>query len=128
MEKIAGSGIVRFVERDFFTSNYSQKYAMIEAAVNQLKRIEIDTVVLGCTHFIYLSEILKKTLGDNIAVIDSRGGVGTQILNVLTKNDLLSDHREEDRFYCTGKDISETSYRAFARIFGLSYWGAIGGE
>ena len=128
VEKIAGSGIVRFIENDFFLSDYSQKYQIIEAAVNQFRQSNVDTVVLGCTHFIFISGLLKSKLGDDIQVIDSRDGVGNQIINVLKKNNMFSEIKTEDRFYCTGNEISEFSYREFARMFKLSYWGVIGGK
>ena len=128
VEKIAGSGIVRFIENDFFLSDLSEKNKIIEAAVNRFIKSEVDTVVLGCTHFIFIADLLKQKLGPQIEVIDSREGVGNQIINVLKKNQLLSEKKSDDRFYCTGTDISEISYREFARIFGLKYSGVIEGK
>jgi len=128
VEKIAGSGIVRFVENDFFSSDSIEKTKIIENAVYQFKKMNVDTVVLGCTHFIYISDILKLKLGKNISVIDSRDGVGNQIISLLEKDNMFSELKSEDRFYCTGNAISEVSYREFASMFGLSYGGVIGGK
>lgn len=125
VEKIAGSGIVRFVENDFFTSPRDRKNEFIEEAVARFKEVDVDTVVLGCTHFIYISDLLKEQLGDNIKVIDSRDGVGNQIIYIIEKNQIESRKKSEDRFYCTSGD-SEDSYRQFASLFGLTYCGVIG--
>jgi glutamate racemase len=126
VEKIAGSGIVRFVENDFFTSLPARQTEIIEKAVIQFKKSDVDTVVLGCTHFIYISDLLKTKLGDKINIIDSRDGVGKQILSILKKNNMFSELKTDDYFYRTLDDISESSYRKFAQMFGLIYEGVIG--
>ncbi|MCP4164121.1 MAG: glutamate racemase, partial [Deltaproteobacteria bacterium] len=90
VKKIAGSGIVRFIENDYFSSDQSRKNEILEAAIKQFKKSEVDTVVLGCTHFIFIEELLTNSLGPEIEVIDSREGVGNQIISILRKKCLLS--------------------------------------
>lgn len=124
VEKVAGSGIVRFVEHDYFKADDLRKYQITEDAVLQFLNAEVDTVVLGCTHFIYITDQLKKQLGKDIRIVDSRDGVGRQILHILKENDLFSDSKTDDCFYCTA-DTSAESYRSFAQMFGLEYCGVI---
>lgn len=124
VEKLAGSGIVRFVENDFFDTNDSSKFNIIKNAVKQFKEANVDTVVLGCTHFIYFSDLLQKYMGDHIKIIDSRNGVGRQIIHILKEKKILSGSKTVDRFYCTA-EVSEQSYRNFAEMFGLDYCGVI---
>ena len=125
VEKIAGSGIVRFVENDFFDSDLNRKNQIIEYAVSQFQDKNVDTIVLGCTHFIYISEFLQDKLGSDIKIIDSREGVGNQIIHILENGKMLSETKVEDRFFCTGNDFKD-SYRKFAHMFGFSYYGIIG--
>lgn len=124
VEKIAGSGIVRFIENDYFTADETQKNSIIYDAVNQFRDADVDTVVLGCTHFIYISDQLKKKMGGKIRIVDSRNGVGEQIIHLLKEQDLFSHMKTEDCFYCTA-DTSLESYRSFAQMFGLVYCGVI---
>jgi glutamate racemase len=125
VEKIAGSGIVRFVENDFFTSDKSEQDKIISKAVEQFREKNVDTVVLGCTHFIFITDLLKSRLGEDIRIVDSRDGVGKQIIKLLRGANMLSELKTEDRFYCTST-VSEESYRKFADMFGLAYCGVIG--
>lgn len=122
VEKVAGSGIVRFVENDYFTSDENGKEEIVQRAVEQFSGENVDTVVLGCTHFIFLSEILKKQFGPSINVIDSREGVGNQIVKVLGSRNILSAEKQEDLFYCSAAPEGN-SYREFAALFGLEYRG-----
>lgn len=126
VEKIAASGIVSFVENDFFLSDHSQKMAIIEEAVEQFSDEAVDRVVLGCTHFLFLEDILKKRLGPQVEVIDSREGVGRHVIDVLERNNLESKEKKEDKFYCSAES-PHGSYPRFAQMFGLKYCGIVEG-
>lgn len=126
VEKVAASGVVSFVENDFFRASDEEKLEIVENAVNLFSGEKVDKVVLGCTHFIYLDEILKKRLGGDVEIIDSREGVGRQIMHVLEINRLFSTEKKEDVFYCSAESPGD-SYRLFAQMFGLKYSGVMEG-
>lgn len=122
VEKVAGSGIVRFVENDFFNASEREKEDIIERAVEQFSGENVDTVVLGCTHFIFLTDILKRKFGETADVIDSREGVGKQIISLLKRKSLFSEEKGRDLFFCSAEPEGN-SYRQFAAMFGLEYRG-----
>lgn len=49
----------------------------------------MDTLVLGCTHYPLLLPLLKKILPNNIQIIDSAVAVAKQTHRILEKNQLL---------------------------------------
>ncbi len=52
---------------------------------NRLARLmdqQVDTLVLGCTHYPFLTESMKKILGPDVAVIDPGPSVAAQALRV----------------------------------------------
>lgn len=51
----------------------------------------IDTLVLGCTHYPYLTPIIEKLIPDSIKIIDSGRAVAKQTQKVLAEHDLLTD-------------------------------------
>jgi len=126
VEKIAATGVVSFVENDFFLADLRAKREVVENSVKLFSGGKVDKVVLGCTHFIYLDDILREELGENVEVIDSREGVGRQIIHVLEEENLLSDEKKEDYFYCSAESPGG-SYRQFAAMFGLNYGGVMEG-
>ena len=42
-----------------------------QAYLSELVQEDIDTLVLGCTHYPLLEEVIRRTVGDSIALVDS---------------------------------------------------------
>jgi glutamate racemase len=51
----------------------------------------IDSLVLGCTHFPYLVPQIREIIGPEIQIIDSGEAVAKQTKAILAKNQLLND-------------------------------------
>ena len=52
---------------------------------------QVDAVVLGCTHYVFLRPLLKEILPPIVSVLDGNEGTARQLRRVLTANDLLAD-------------------------------------
>ena len=46
-------------------------YKIAGEYLQELKDLNIDTLVLGCTHYPILYEVIRKIMGDNVTLIDS---------------------------------------------------------
>ncbi len=46
-------------------------YEIAEEYLHELRELEIDTLVLGCTHYPILSEVIQKVIGEKVKLIDS---------------------------------------------------------
>jgi glutamate racemase len=46
-------------------------YEIAEEYLKELREEEIDTLVLGCTHYPILTEVIQKVIGLNVSLIDS---------------------------------------------------------
>jgi len=55
------------------------------------KRGNVDVLVLGCTHYPLLRGIIRKTMGNGIAIIDSAEEVAEETVRVLRGRGLLRD-------------------------------------
>jgi glutamate racemase len=62
-----------------------------EEYLNELKELDIDTVILGCTHYPILAGIIQEVLGDKISLIDSGTASSMVVEEYLKKNELLND-------------------------------------
>lgn len=51
--------------------NHKATYDIAEEYLEDLRKLEIDTLVLGCTHYPILAEVIQKVIGDNVKLIDS---------------------------------------------------------
>jgi glutamate racemase len=71
--------------------NHKATYEIAEEYLKELREDGIDTLVLGCTHYPILAEVIQKVIGKNVSLIDS-GVASSEIVEVeLEKLGLLSD-------------------------------------
>jgi len=63
--------------------------AQIKEYFSNLNLEEIGSVVLGCTHFVFLSEVIKNFLGPHIYLIDGNMGTAKHLKNILLSKSLL---------------------------------------
>jgi len=63
----------------------------------------IDTLVLGCTHYPLLKPVIQEILGDPIMLVDSAQAITEQTVELLGKHNLLNQQRRTPkyRFYVT---------------------------
>jgi glutamate racemase len=83
-----------------------------------LRKREIDTLVLGCTHYPLLKSVIGETMGDSVRLIDSAEAVAEETAQLLEQGGRLdtSDDPNESRFYVT--DAAERFHRIAERILG----------
>jgi glutamate racemase len=66
-------------------------YEIAEEYLKELREEEIDTLVLGCTHYPILTEVIQKVIGSKVSLIDSGVASSELIKMELEKFNLLSD-------------------------------------
>ena len=55
----------------------------------------IDALILGCTHYPFVRDSIKKVVGHEIAIIDGGEGTVREIKRRLKEKNLLSDRKEK---------------------------------
>ena len=74
--------------------NHKATYEIAEEYLKELREEKIDTLVLGCTHYPILSEVIQKVIGSKVSLIDS-GVASSELIKLeLEKFDLLSDSND----------------------------------
>jgi glutamate racemase len=70
-----------------------------------LRAAEVDTVILGCTHFPLVGPMLQRILGRGVTLVGSGPGVTRSVERALAARGLLNPRRGEGsyRFRCTGR-------------------------
>lgn len=97
-----GKGIVELIESGQLHSNEMKK--LLEKYLTPMLNNNIDCLVLGCTHYHFLTPILKQLLPKNVNVIDSGKAIARQTKIVLEKSKLLkkNETKAEHVFYTNG--------------------------
>ena len=83
-----------------------------------LRRCDIDTLVLGCTHFPLLKALIGGVVGRDVTLISSAQEAAHDVAHILSRRGALAseDHEPSYDFYTTGEDVEE--FRSFgARVF-----------
>lgn len=61
----------------------------------------IDTLVLGCTHYPLLRNVIQEVMGEEITLIDSAKPTAEDLKQVLEEKGLLNDGQAENKFFVT---------------------------
>jgi glutamate racemase len=128
---LPAAGLVEFVEQDLYRSTGQERAGRVAAEVARFRDARIDTLVLGCTHFLHLEPEFRSCLdGAGIALVDSREGVVRQVARLAAagrRRPGEDGHPERGPvvFYVTGEAAREERYRWFADRFDLRLEGSL---
>jgi glutamate racemase len=100
---VACPRFVDFVERG---ETYSPELlALADEYLEPLQRANVDTVVLGCTHYPLLTGVLSYVLGDGVTLVSSAEETAKDVYRVLAHSDGFRDPalpEPSHRFLATG--------------------------
>ena len=83
-----GEGLVELIEEGHLNS--PQMTALLRQHLAPFSKLNIDYLVLGCTHYPYLLPQIQRIVGPNITIIDSGFAVAKQTKQVLQNHHLLN--------------------------------------
>lgn len=77
---------------------------IVQEALTPLLDLNLDTLILGCTHYPLLEPLIKNVMGEKVSVISSGDETAREISAILQYNGLLEESEEEPEheFYTTG--------------------------
>jgi glutamate racemase len=77
---------------------------MVRSYCAPLKQAEVDTVILGCTHYPLVGPMLQRILGRDVRLVTAGHAIAATAQRVLGESGLAKSGNEEGayRFLCTG--------------------------
>ena len=83
-----------------------------------LRAQEIDTLVLGCTHYPLLKRVIGETMGSAVTLVDSAEATAEETAHVLAQHGLLNQvpGASSSEFYVT--DAARRFHRIAEKILG----------
>ncbi|MBB6378691.1 glutamate racemase [Pseudonocardia eucalypti] len=84
---VACPRFVDFVERGMTSGR--QVLGLAQGYLEPLQRAQVDTVILGCTHYPLLSGVLQLALGPEVTLVSSAEETAKDVLRVLSELNLL---------------------------------------
>lgn len=109
--EVVGKGIVEAIENN--TSESKEFEALLKQQLQPFSKAEIDTLVLGCSHYPLIHSQIKKHLCQNVNIIDSGFAVAKQSKRILDEKGLrnLNMINPEIKIFC-----NQTSMPALENI------------
>ncbi|HPO95150.1 MAG TPA: glutamate racemase [Elusimicrobiales bacterium] len=103
---------VPIVEENFI--RHKSAGLIVEEYLGEFKNTDYDSIILGCTHYPLLKNVIKKAL-PKINIIDSSKACAYFVKDFLYKKNMLSDKRKEGstEFYVSDmpQNFKELAYR-----------------
>lgn len=109
-------GLVERIEAGDLSS--PQTRALVDRYVAPFVQAGADTIVLGCTHYPFLTPVIADAVGKDVTLIDTGAAVARQVHRVLESSSLLNPRSTPGRvrFWSTG-DL-ETARRVIPALYG----------
>ena len=85
--KVPCPGLMELVEAD--DTEGAKRY--LEKLFSQYPAETVDAVVLGCTHYVFLKDMIRGLLPERIAITDGNAGTARQLRRVLAAENLLNE-------------------------------------
>jgi glutamate racemase len=99
---VACPAFVDYVERGITSG--PELLHLAQSYLEPLKQAEVDTLVLGCTHYPLLAGLVGFVMGDAVTLVSSADETAREVYRVLTEHDLLrvDEQPPSHRFLTTG--------------------------
>jgi len=106
---------VEFVEAG--VTSGTELFTVAEEYLKPLKAAEIDTLVLGCTHYPLMSAAIQYVMGESVSLVSSAGETAFDVYRTLVAHDLerTASVAPRYRFEATGHDT--TAFKRLASRF-----------
>ena len=115
---IAAPELVEFIENRIHLASADEKTKMVRGYLERFRAAGLDTLVLGCTHFLFLLDDFRRESSPGITVFDSVEGI-THRIEALDAEAAPPDNRPRGRLILTGTGAPEASWTSWADSLGF---------
>ncbi len=110
--------LVPLVEENWVSKRETKM--ILRRYLHPLKKYQIDTLILGCTHYPILNHLIQARIGKRVKIIDSSVEVAYALQTLLQNSPELvswsSSANSQSIYYLS--DLTNTAVKVAARIFG----------
>ena len=105
VDRLALPGLVEFAERQEFESQAVTDYLQEQLAPFSLEKY--SALVLGCTHFNYFKDTMRRLLPDNVRFVDGNEGTVRELIRRLKERNQLEHQKQSVDYYYSGRLVTE---------------------
>lgn len=116
VDELATPLLVPAIEEGF--KNHPITHAIIYNYLSNSKLKNIETLILGCTHYPLLIDEIKQYYGNRVRVIDSPNIVANQLKMILEKHHLLNENNAHPNYKFYLSDLTKNFEKISKKFFG----------
>lgn len=116
VDELATPLLVPAIEEGF--KNHPITHAIIYNYLSNSKLKNIETLILGCTHYPLLIDEIKQYYGNRVRVIDSPNIVANQLKMILEKHHLLNSSKDTPQYHFYLSDLTKNFEKISKKFFG----------
>lgn len=76
----------------------------------------IDTLILGCTHYPILRDVIQETVGSSVTLVDSGEAASEEVGRILVERDLVNDSTDKPNHVFYVSDVPQR-FKELGEIF-----------
>ncbi|TWX46572.1 glutamate racemase [Colwellia hornerae] len=109
-------GLVELIEQGLHQSE--QCFKILHTFLQPLLQSNIDTLVLGCTHYPFVRSLIQNIVGDNITIMETAQPVTDQLARQLANQGLLASNQSMSQQHFFSSRVSTQQARLMSVLFG----------
>ena len=123
---IAAPDLVEFVEERFDSADENEKKEIVRKYIELFRAEGVDSLVLGCTHFLFLLDVFQEEAAPFIKIFNSIDGVTKRIEYLLDENSGAlragKNYKPANRLLLTGSEAAEPEWQNRAKKLGFDLY------
>ncbi|KQT16036.1 glutamate racemase [Chryseobacterium sp. Leaf404] len=116
VDELATPLLVPAIEEGF--KNHPITHSIIYNYLSNAKLKNIETLILGCTHYPLLIDEIKQYYGNRVRVIDSPNIVASHLKIILDKYHLLNNNNSKPNYHFYLSDLTKNFEKISKKFFG----------
>ena len=97
-------------------SEHAVATAVAEEYLSPLRREQIDTLILGCTHYPILRKVIQQVIGADVTLIDSGEAAAVEVERQLDTQQLLNTSTQQANYSFFVSDVPQ-KFKQLGEIF-----------
>ena len=110
--KVAAPEMVTLIENGEFSKDRATM--TVKKYLDNIALDKINSIVLGCTHFVFYRNIIAELVNENVTIIDGNKGTVKHLYNRLRELDLLANkslQAQDVKYYNSDSKINSSRYK-----------------
>ena len=94
---------VPLVEEGWISSDDSVALEVAKRYLSPLTEGKVDTLIMGCTHYPAIRNIIAKVMGDGVTLIDPATETAVEVKNHLEKNNMMNENGGNCKYFVSDR-------------------------